>query len=276
MVCLSYPWLLANLVASASATGAILPLYIYPSAEYNDGAANWAPAFDAIDAHSNVPWLVVVNVDSGPGGSYQPGDADINYIAGATKLNAYSNVQTVGYVHTRYAATPMDELQANITAWASWGSYADADISVQGIFFDESSADYAYLEEATNFARQAFGTDITTVCNFGVAAGQEYYDICDVVVAFESCLNCDGLPQYKSQTTLDANIPSGYESQVAVIVNSFTGTAYDGSAADASLLQEYVDTAAADGVSWVYFCSAGYDSITSTPVTVGQLADALA
>ncbi|EOO00305.1 putative cell surface spherulin 4-like protein [Phaeoacremonium minimum UCRPA7] len=264
-------------VASASATGVLLPLYVYPSAVYNDGAANWKPVFDAVSAHPSVPWSVVVDPHNGPGLSGLPGDNDANYISGVSQLNAYSNVKTIGYVRTNYATSSMDELKKNITQWHDWSTYTGADIAVDGIFFDESTDNFSYLNEAITFARTTFGSNpITTICNFGATAPAEYYSICDIVIAFESCLNCVGAPQYQSQTTISANIPSGYEPLAAVIVHDFTGAAYDGSIADASLLATYLNTLKSDNVGWAYFCSAGYDSITTGPATVGQVAQDLA
>src|SRR4051812_36924412 len=96
--------LLASTAASVSATGILLPLYLYPSAEPNDGATNWKPALDAVAASAHVPWLVVVNPADGPGATGEPGNGDPNYISGVSQLNALSNVQTVGYVWTDYGA----------------------------------------------------------------------------------------------------------------------------------------------------------------------------
>ncbi|KAK7404034.1 hypothetical protein QQX98_010207 [Neonectria punicea] len=267
---------LASFVSSASATGILLPLYVYPSTEWNDNAANWKPVVTAVQAHANIDWTIIINPYNGPGLSGKPGDDDINVISGVSQLNANENVNTVGYVRTNYATSPMDELKANITNYASWASYSDADIGIHGIFFDESSADFDYLNEAITFARGAFEGSITTICNFGVKAAEEYYGICDIVVAFESCLNCANLPQYKGQETLDANFPSGYESQGAVIVNRFTGQDFEGKTASAALLTSYAQTISGDGIGWYYFCSADYNDITTTPATVGQNADSLA
>ena len=268
--------LVSTFLSSAAATGVLIPLYSYPAAQWNDGAANWKPAFDAISAHPNVPWLTVVDPHNGPGMSFLPGDNDVNYIAGVSKLNSYSNVKTIGYVRTNYGTAPMDELKKNITTWKNWSTYTGANIGVKGIFFDESSDNYDYLNQAISYARSTFGTSITTICNFGASAPTKYYNICDVVIAFESCLNCADGPQYKSTTTLNANVPSGYESKASVIVHSFTGKAYDGSTANTSLLATYINAIKAKGLGWAYFCSAGYDSITTAPATVGQVAQDLA
>ncbi|KPM39406.1 hypothetical protein AK830_g7145 [Neonectria ditissima] len=267
---------LASLATSVSATGILLPLYVYPAAEYNDNASNWKPVITAVQAHTDIDWNIIINPYNGPGLSGLPGDDDVNVISGVSQLNANDNVNTVGYVRTNYAKSPMDELKANITNYASWASYSDADISIHGIFFDESEADFDYLNEAITFARGAFAEPITTICNFGVKAAEEYYGICDIVVGFESCLNCASAPQYKGQETLDANFPSGYESQGAIIVNSFTGKDYQGNTASAALLTSYAKTISADCIGWYYFCSADYNDITTGPATVGQNADSLA
>ncbi|KAI0434230.1 Spherulation-specific family 4-domain-containing protein [Xylaria sp. FL1042] len=266
----------ALLAASAvsATTGILLPLYVYPSKIWGDGAANWQPALAAMAASPNVPWLAVVNPGDGPGATGSPGNADSNYISGVKQLNAQANAQTIGYVRTDYGSASMAELQANITNWAGWGS---ADIGVKGIFFDEASADaFDYLSTAVAFARTAFGAaQITAVCNFGGAVDASFYDICDVVVAFESALDDPAYPVYESTSTIEANTPdAGYRAQAAVIVHDFTGTAADGRDADTTLLQSYVQDARDAELGWLYFCSAGYDSITTAPATIGALAAA--
>ncbi|KAF4965113.1 hypothetical protein FSARC_7052 [Fusarium sarcochroum] len=267
--------LLVGQAISIAATGILLPLYKYPSQEVNDGAVNWKPAFDAIASDSNNQWLVVVNPWNGPGATGRPGDDDPNYITATGKLNSYANVKTVGYVRTNYGKAPLDELKANITSWSLWATYTETDIAVHGIFFDESSADFDYLNEAITFTRSAFGESVTTVCNFGTKAAAEYYDICDVVVAFESALNSAGFPPYESETTLRNNVPNGYEAQAAIILNEFTGTASDGATADQALINNYVKAIRQFGLGWFYFTSANYDTINALPATVGANARAL-
>ncbi|KAI1369893.1 Spherulation-specific family 4-domain-containing protein [Xylaria arbuscula] len=273
----------ALLAASqVAATGVLLPLYVYPSAEYNDGAKNWAPAVNAAIATPNISWLMVINPGDGPGASTLPGNNDVNYVSGLTQLNAQTNVQTIGYVHTLYGSADMDELQANITTWVGWGSAdnngGSSATAVSGIFFDESSTDdFDYLSEAITFARTAFGAQqITTVCNFGSAVlDVEFYNICDVVIVFESALNDPGVPVYESTETIEANTPdAGYYAQAAVIVHDFVGTSAEGETADTTLLRTYVQEASGIETGWVYFCSGGYDSITTGPATVEALAAA--
>ncbi|KAG6024730.1 hypothetical protein E4U41_001699 [Claviceps citrina] len=273
---LASPLLVVAWAASASATGVLLPLYIYPSAEFHDGAANWRPVIAAASSSPSLAFLTVINPFNGPGQTGQPGDADQNYITGVSQLNALRNVKTIGYVRTNYSTAPMDELKANMSIWKSWSTYTAANLSIHGIFLDESaSGNSSYMTEAAGFARQAFGASATVVCNFGTAAPEAYYDICDVVVAFESCLNCALGPPYRSGQTIGATIPRGREARGAVIVNRFRGTAYDGSVADEALLGRYAGDVKRAGVGWAYFCSAGYDDVQSRPATIGEVAKGL-
>ncbi|KAG6004246.1 hypothetical protein E4U21_001305 [Claviceps maximensis] len=262
---------------SASATGLLLPLYLYPSSDYNDGAANWKPVVAAASSTPSLRFLTVINVFNGPGQTGQPGDADRNYITGVSQLNALHNMKTIGYVRTNYSMAPMQELKTNMSIWKSWSTYTAANISIHGIFFDESAPNLTYMKEAASFARELFGSSATVVCNFGTTAPVAYYDICDVVVAFESCLNCNLGPQYKSRDTIRAFLPAGKRERArgAVIVNSFVGRAFDGSVADEALLRKYTGDAKSEGVGWAYFCSAGYDDVRSRPAAIGEVAKGL-
>ncbi|KAG5940995.1 hypothetical protein E4U53_007503 [Claviceps sorghi] len=262
-------------VASASATGVLLPLYVYPSSKFNDGAANWKPVVAAASSSPSLPFLTVINPFNGPGRTGRPGDADANYITGVSQLNALRNMKTIGYVRTNYATAPMAELKANMSIWKSWSAYPAANLSIHGIFLDESAPHATYMTEAAAFARQTFGASATVVCNFGTAAPEAYYEICDVVVAFESCLNCALGPQYRSGETIRASIPGGKRARGAVIVNRFAGRAFDGSVADEALLKRYTADVKREGVGWAYFCSGGYDDVRRRPATVGAVAEGL-
>ncbi|PVH67326.1 hypothetical protein DL98DRAFT_600663, partial [Cadophora sp. DSE1049] len=67
----------------------LLPLYIYPETN-----ATWAPLFNAIETRPQLKFIVIVNPSSGPGSLPYPSD---QYTTAVQKLNAYQNVQTVGY-----------------------------------------------------------------------------------------------------------------------------------------------------------------------------------
>ena len=291
-----YLSVLPFLVAGTLATNILLPLYIYPSKDFNDGASNWVPVYEAITQTPSVSWQVVINPHNGPGLSGLPGDNDVNYINGTAQFNAFLNVRTIGYVRTLNGASPLSELEANITAWAAWSTSTSNNISIHGIFFDEAiepsgisdGSNLAYLTNATSFAHQAFGnTPIVTICNFGAKPDARYYSVCDEIIVFESCLDnnagdsaCTATPlppQYEDQLTISANIPDASKSgQAAIVVHDFVGTTYDGQQADVATLDSYVHTLKQNLVGWAYFCSGGYSSITTAPVTVGAFANAIA
>ncbi len=251
--------------AVASATGILLPLYVYPSAVFNDGAANWQPVLSAISAHTSVNWQGVINPADGPG--VGPGNGDINYQSGVTQLNAKSNVRTIGYVPTTYGNRAKTAVESDITAWAGWNST----FSVHGIFLDEvttatNPANVTYLTDIVAFAKTALGSSAPVICNFGTTAPATYYGICDELIVFENALSA-----YADTTTISTNIPDSTKAgQAAIIVHSFTGTG-----ATLTSLNGYAHNLKAAAVGWAYFCSAGYDSVTSGVATVGNVGDAI-
>lgn len=253
------------LAAGVSSTGVILPLYLYPSTTWNDGAANWSPAFKAMADYPSLQWLAVVNVASGPGPTYMPGNNDINYIAGVSKLNSYPNVKTIGYVRTDYAKAPMAEITKNITTWANWASYSASNISIHGLFIDESS-NLAYMTNVTAFARNAFGSKITIYCHFGAQAPADFYKICDAVGSFESYAS------YLSTQTMQNTIPAGFASQAGIIIHHFAGKTADGITADINSLNSYIQGMVKGGLGWLYFCTDYFTSMSLGPATVGQVA----
>ena len=262
------------MTTTVSGTGILLPLYVYPS---SDGSS-WQPAFDAMSAYPDISWLTVIDPWDGPGSLTSPGNANIDYISGTAKLNSHNNVQTIGYVHTSYATADMGTLQANITGWKNWDAYTASKIGVKGIFFDESADNITYMSEAVSFAKSTFGDNVVTICNFGAKAPAEYYDLCSVVIAFESALNTSPYPPYldQDQATITNNIPAGKASDAAILVNTFTGTAQDTSIANSALLGKYQSTLVSNNIGWSYFCSAGYNSITTGPATIMENAATLA
>jgi len=275
--------------STVASTGVLLPLYIYPSTDYNDGALRWKPAFDAIEANPGVQWEVVINPHNGPGLTMNPGNDDVNYIFGTTKFNSYTNVKTIGYVRTNNGRSPADEVKTNITAWKNWDTFTTSDISVKGIFFDEAieasgisdGSNFDYLSDLVTFARTTFSPKpVVTVCNFGAKPAEVYYGLCDVVVAFESCLDhaanpavCSNAPEYQNQTTIDNNIPTvANRPKAAVIVHDFQGTGVT-----EAMLESYIHTLKVNNVGWAYFTSEGYENgITAPPASVANVASFVA
>jgi hypothetical protein len=89
--------------------------------------------------HPTLNFIVVVNPASGPGSGSAP---DANYTREIGHLNTYANVRTVGYVSTAYAKRNLGAILRDIDVYSTWTEIATADLSVQGIFLDETPAQY--------------------------------------------------------------------------------------------------------------------------------------
>ena len=216
----------------------LLPLYIYPGTN----AVNWNNATAAIKAYPSVQWQVIVNPNSGPGTTSYPTDA--NFITGISNLNSYANVKTLGYVDTNYTKRAYSAVVSDINVYASWADYTKANISIDGIFFDDvnntaSPAVNTYMQNASSYAYATVPSDITPVVfNPGSLAPTALFDYCDTMVEFENAYSV-----YKGATTI-ATIPSAYRDQSAILV-------YDTAAS--TNLGPLVHTMAVDGIEAVYF-----------------------
>jgi hypothetical protein len=92
-----------------------------------------------VEARPTLNFTVIVNPSSGPGSSSVP---DEQYYAAVAKLNAYDNVQTVGYVRTGYATRNITDVVDDVMVYAGWSSNSSS-IAMNGIFFDESPYEYS-------------------------------------------------------------------------------------------------------------------------------------
>ncbi len=203
------PLLLAALPFS-SCIDVLLPLYLYPG----ESASAWSPIFSTIESHPGVNFEVVVNPNSGPGTSSFPTDANI--INGIAKLNTYPNVHTVGYVLTQHRTRDPALVKADVDVYAKWASYADADIAIGGIYFDEvssetTSANYDHYAALAAHAREKIPGG-KVVYNPGYRAPVQLFESADLMVEFE-----DSLANYQSQGIL-GQIPAGFEGKSAVQV----------------------------------------------------------
>ncbi|KAH2780157.1 hypothetical protein KXW01_005652 [Aspergillus fumigatus] len=90
----------------APKSGVLVPLYIYPLS-----TTTWAPLYDAITAHPDLDFLVVVNPNSGPGDLPSPNK---DYAREVPKLNAFPNVYTVGYIRIHYCDKPLEKVYQEI------------------------------------------------------------------------------------------------------------------------------------------------------------------
>jgi Spherulation-specific family 4 len=91
-----------------------------------------------VAAHPNLNFTVIINPDSGPGNPSAPNN---DFYGQIVKLNSYSNVKTIGYVHTSYATRDINAVLADVSTYAGWAANSSS-IAVNGIFFDEGPDQY--------------------------------------------------------------------------------------------------------------------------------------
>ncbi|KAH8697944.1 Spherulation-specific family 4-domain-containing protein [Talaromyces proteolyticus] len=196
-----------SITGLVTATDLLLPLYIYPS------AGPIQPVYDAVTSNPNATFYVIVDPDSGPGGSQYPNS---DYITALAKLNTYSNVQTIGYVHTSYMAQTTDAIAANVSRYAGWSNYSDSNIAVKGIFFDEAtntqnSAAYAYMSTIASNARDQ-GLDFVIFNPGTVVTAPEFFEAADLIVVEEVAYST-----YQAGTI--QSVPEQYRNQSAIILH---------------------------------------------------------
>ncbi|KAF2718212.1 putative cell surface spherulin 4-like protein [Polychaeton citri CBS 116435] len=233
--------LVFSLTAIASATDILLPLYLYPG---ND-AADWQPVYNALSSYLTVSFKIVIDPDSGPGGPTYPD----------TKLNSYKNALVLGYVHTSYVAQPLSAVQANITKYANWTTYAkttgNKNITIGGIFFNEAlskntGGNVQYMSDAADWAqaklKSATNPSPEIVFNPGVLTDAAYFDNADLIIQFENAYSA-----YTSPGTINT-FPAGKVEQSVVIAHDAPSTA-------GSTVKSYAKTAAGKDVGAIYFAT---------------------
>ncbi|RYP65693.1 hypothetical protein DL771_008192 [Monosporascus sp. 5C6A] len=174
---------LFGLASAVAATDLLLPLYNAPG---TNGAA-WASVREALVQHPDVNATIVVNVNNGPGAG--PPTAD--WIAGGQALGSLPNVNLIGYVHSSRCQRRVEEMQAEVTAWANWRPQG---VSINGIFIDEAPYNgncTDYMRDLTAHIREVADLDVV-VYNPGFPATplalQPYYDVNPTYVsALETC-----------------------------------------------------------------------------------------
>ncbi|KAJ5632895.1 hypothetical protein N7490_009234 [Penicillium lividum] len=162
----------------------IVPLYVYPS----PGA--WSPLEDAISAHPNVNFTIVINPGNGPGSNDLP---DANYTSAVPRLSSYANVRLLGYVHTSYTTRNAAAVYRDIKTYAEWPTHSgNPDLAVRGIFFDETPQQYSvhsfdYLQNLTQLTKglNGLGSNPYVVHNPGAVPDSRYLSTADSTVVFE-------------------------------------------------------------------------------------------
>ncbi|KAI5475148.1 spherulin 4-like cell surface protein [Pseudohyphozyma bogoriensis] len=179
----------SNWYICSNVTGILFPLYFYPS---GDCYANLTSIYTS---HPTLPFVIIINPDSGPGTSTSDGQPACI----PSLRSAMPKAKLIGYVKTGYGDRASSDVQGDVDTYAGWGE----DILLDGIFFDEVSTDgYATYEAYSTYAKGKFGNDATLILNPGTTAPANYYSIASYVVSYESTYS-----DYKSSTIVGGDTP---------------------------------------------------------------------
>lgn len=184
-----------------------IPLYMYPS------AGTWQPLYDALNNNPQVTFDIIVNPNNGPGGN----PPDSNYISNISLINSYNNVNTLGYVHTSYGNRSLSDISSDIDTYESWSTYTNSNISLNGIFVDETPASLDYLNYMTSIHDKVKSTMTTgnlVWTNPGVAVDSSFYNVADMINAYENTYQQWGQGG-------NSSIPQAVRSKSTVLLHSY-------------------------------------------------------
>ncbi|KAK8038279.1 Spherulation-specific family 4 [Apiospora phragmitis] len=296
-------------------TELMVPLHAYPGG--TTMSVQWAAVVDAAHSHPDMHFYVVINPNSGPKNTSGPGAGDISncsptgvdYIphgcdkdwsTNVGRLNQVSNIQTLGYVYARYGHTDrrsVEKIEEDIKEWADWdleagwGSSQPSNISIHGIWFDETGVDKGNeteFRQLTDYARQVFNakTDrgqFDIVMNPGSNPAADYeqalFDMADAVVTRETCWTTtvgDECPtpytayNWTGITCGDgAPFSQALNSKAVVVVHEF----HDPPEATNATLLEQIRGTVRQGFHSAYFTSGSYANTTIEPASIGNVAE---
>jgi Spherulation-specific family 4 len=97
-----------------------------------------------------VQFLVVINPNSGPNGNATLKDP--NFLREIPRLNAISNVRTIGYVRTGWGTRNETLILDDVNTYASWANFkvpgTNDTFELHGIFYDEAPNNYTASGQA--------------------------------------------------------------------------------------------------------------------------------
>lgn len=165
-------------MSQQSIASIIVPLYIYPE------PSAWNPLFALLNDFPNQPITLIINPNSGP---FHP-NLPKRYFPAIRQLRQFRQVTLLGYIASKWLAKSADEVVKEIQAYAAW----DADVGMDGIFFDEStySADgiptYTQYSECVHAQKWPHHENGLVVLNPGCIPHAGYYAISDIIVVLEN------------------------------------------------------------------------------------------
>jgi hypothetical protein len=114
----------------------------------------------SISQNSDLKFLIIINPNSGPGAA--PWWPNEDYVREIQRLNAYANVQIVGYVRATYCKRFIEDVCEDIQTYANRPQNGTPDLEVQGIFVDETTNLYSsrvkrYLDQIDEKVKTTHG-----------------------------------------------------------------------------------------------------------------------
>ncbi|MDG6998338.1 MAG: spherulation-specific family 4 protein [Nitrososphaerota archaeon] len=187
----------SNAQTQTGTMGIVIPLYTYPG-------STWTEVIQAKNAYPSVPFVVVINPNSGPGTSQ-----DSNYAQGIQNLQA-AGIKVLGYVDTAYAGDSISSVEANVNLYNTW-------YHVNGIMFDDMSnlaTDQSYYATLNTYVKSLGMT--LTMGNPGATVPTSEVGVFNILDIYES----SGLPSLSS--LLYSGYPTSDFSMVAFGVPSIS------------------------------------------------------
>jgi hypothetical protein len=204
--------------AASTPQGLVIPLYAYPT----DGS--WAALVQAKLAYPNVPFIAVINPNSGPGSSQDP-----NYVQGIKNLQA-SGIEVLGYADTAYGADSISSVEANVNLYHTW-------YGVNGIMFDDMSNTpgfESYYSTLGSYVHSLIPNSIT-MGNPGTSVPTSFIGTLDILNIYEA----------------SAYPPLSFITYPGYAPSNFAVVAFGVSLEDSFL------TSITGTVSWIYITDAG-------------------
>ncbi|KAF7956169.1 hypothetical protein EAE96_005089 [Botrytis aclada] len=216
----------------------LLPLYIYPLPL----AWNWL--LTTIPLYPSITYTLIINPHSGPGAFNS--FPDPIYIDAIASLNAFENVQLLGYVDTAYMHRTVEDVVAEVDTYNHWQANSEKDIHMHGIFFDDCVSNWnsSTSQFMSTIASSAHGNNLSVTFNPGVLADPAFFSLADNILMIE-----DAYDVSKALPSIDS-IPPNQRSKSSIIFHHFAGSASD----QATLVRELVNK----GITSLYITTKDY------------------
>ncbi|EKM59215.1 uncharacterized protein PHACADRAFT_191536 [Phanerochaete carnosa HHB-10118-sp] len=196
------------MAAAVAGTGVLVPLYIFPG--QSPQCTAWASLLNVISANPSVPFIIIINPNSGPGAVGSQPDSS-SYQGCVPQLKSQPNVRTIGYVFTEYGSRSQSDVDADVSTYAGW----DSAYRLDGIFFDQVETTSDLLSTYTAFvntARQSFDdSNGFVILNPGTNVQDDgFFSIADQIVTAEDFYS-DFSP---SQLSLGSSTPTAKQAVI--------------------------------------------------------------